>query len=116
MIDRILRRLGLVRISSLKEEDVNRILVDYLYGQPENFTGDLARDTETVFKRNPVVKEFLDWTVLQDIKRFYTAQEAEQPLIRGAISRTRYLRTLCVTPEKVQSESQKFNLKRYINN
>jgi hypothetical protein len=123
MLDKVFGWLGFVRASQvLTEKDVDKILVDYLINESPfakstgRFSEDSMREVSDLFKKNTVLKEFLDWTILQDVTRFYSASEAEHQLIRGAISRTRYFRTLCVTPEKSESKSQKLNLKRYITN
>lgn len=123
MLDKVFGWLGFVRASqALTEKDVNKVLVDFLINESPfskntgRFPDDSLREVKDLFKKNNVLKEFLDWTILQDVTRFYSASEAEHQLIRGAISRTRYFRTLCVTTEESESKSQKLNLKRYITN
>jgi hypothetical protein len=55
----------------------------------------MQKITSTLAKL-PEWKEYCDWNIVQDVKRFYTAQDAERPAIRGAVSRTRYMRNLGV--------------------
>lgn len=102
MLDKILGRLGLVRVAVLEEQS--------------QFASENLEDIKSLFQKNPIIREFFNWTIEQDIKRFYSAQDSEHPMIRGAVSRTRYFKSLCVTPEEEKSKSQKLDLKRYITN
>jgi hypothetical protein len=118
MFDKILRRLGLVRLSSLTEEDINAVLLSSIFDRwsREKFPKDAQDEVIDIFRKHPVLKEYFDWSIAQDVKRFYSATPQEQDMIRGAVSRTRYFRTLCVVPREEESKPQKLNLKRYVVN
>lgn len=53
-------------------------------------------------KRNPEFAEFLDWTISEDVKRAFNVTDEERPIVRGAVSRTRYLRSLCIPQDDVE--------------
>lgn len=73
-----------------------------------------ARDIEEMkdaLRNVPHLKEFLETTIADDKERFYVAQLLEQPMVRGAIGRTRYILSL-LEEEKVTSK--KLNTPRYL--
>jgi hypothetical protein len=118
MFDKILRRLGLVRLSALTEEDVNAALLSGIFDKwgKDRFPKDAQDEVIDILRKHPPLKDYFDWSIAQDIKRFYSATPQEQEMIRGAVSRTRYFRSLCVVPGEVESKPQKLNIKRYITN
>lgn len=123
MFHKILRRLGLVRALPTTNEDVvNTILVDYLFSVSpsgplqERFPEESMAEVRDIFTKHPVLKDFFDWTIMKDVHRFYSAHDSEHPMIRGAISRTRYFRTLCLPPGEKGSMASKLDIKRYIQN
>ena len=92
MIDKILRLIGLVRYSQIDNVLASESSVELI---DKRFDSVEFEEIKERLRKIPGLPEFLDWTISQDIKRFYHSQDSEHPMIRGAISRTRYIRSLC---------------------
>ena len=65
-----------------------------------------------LLRKNTIFAQFLDWTINEDIKRAFNVSDIERPLVRGAVSRTRYLRSLCIS-ENNAHEKLKKKISRY---
>jgi len=103
MLDKILAWFGLVRTNRMRDIPIN---FEENYKQ---FDGEKFSILKEKLRANPEFKEYLDWTIVQDIKRFFSAHPSEHQLIRGAITRTRYLRTLCV-----EEDGKRLPIQRYL--
>ena len=105
MFNKILKFFGLIRICNVDEYWLE-LTPDSDW--KEKF--DSSKYDELLRKMRGIheFKEYCDWTAIQDTKRFYNATTEEQPMIRGAVSRTRHFRSLCL-----EAAEKKMPIQRY---
>lgn len=104
-IREVLRRFGYIHKDSLQEEYLNSI--DYKLFESK-FDSTKLEDMRAKLRGNKEFIEYCDWTVVQDMKRYFNATPQEQPIIRGAEARTRHFRSLCADAQEL-----KLPIKRY---
>jgi len=103
-MDKILSILGLTRISTVRdlnkepftEDEFDSMYVEIAHKRAENFDKDKYDLMIDLLRKNPEFAQFLDWTIDQDVLRSFNVTDAERQVVRGAVSRTRYLRSLCL--------------------
>jgi len=105
MINKILRSFGLIRIS-----DIDKYYLDLYPGVAWKEKFDSVMYDEMLRKMHGIheFKEYCDWTAIQDTKRYYNATPEEHGMIRGAVSRTRHFRSLCL-----EAAERKLPIQRY---
>jgi hypothetical protein len=114
-MDRLLSLFGLVRmkdVRDLKKEPLTADELDILYvdvaeNRAEGFNNEKHAEMIDLLRKNQVFAEFLDWTITNDVKRAFNATEDERQVVRGAVSRTRYLRSLCLPEDALKDEYRK---------
>lgn len=105
MVNKLLQVFGLVRIS-----DIDKYFLQLSPGSNWKERFDSVKYDEMILKLRgiPEFKEYCDWTSIQDTKRFYNASMEEQPMIRGAVSRTRHFRSLCLEAAETKLPIQRY--------
>ena len=115
MLKKILELCGLVRISDIRdleknpytEDELDSMYIPIAYTRASGWSKDKYQVMLDLLKKNREFVQFLDWTIVEDVKRSFNATDIERPIIRGAVSRTRYLRSLCTGPEEVKAVMEK---------
>lgn len=105
MLNKILKSFGLVRISN-----VDKLFLELTPDSSFKEKFDSVKYDDMLIKMRGIqeFKEYCDWTAIQDTKRYYNATVDEQPMIRGAVSRTRHFRSLCL-----EAAENKLPIQRY---
>lgn len=120
MFDKILSFFGLVRSSSVRDlskepytdDELTSMYIDAAIKNSEGFDKSRFDNMVDTLRKNEDFAAFLDWTIHEDIKRSFNVQDSERPIVRGAVSRTRYLRALCMEEPKTLS-SMRTKISRY---
>ncbi len=115
MTNKILELFGLVRIKNVRDLEKNPYIateLDDMYietasRRARGWDKDKYQTMLDLLKKNKEFAQFLDWTVTEDVKRAYNVTDAERPMIRGAVSRTRYLRSLCISKDEAEDVMKK---------
>lgn len=120
MTNKILELLGLVRIKDVRDlekqpytdNELDVMNVDLAFSRAEGWDKDKYHTMLDLLKKNREFAQFLDWTFAEDVKRSFNVTDAERLTVRGAASRTRYLRSLCVDSTEAK-EGMKGRITRY---
>lgn len=105
VLTRILELFGLVKIKDVRDlvkqpytgDELDSMYIETAYKRAEGWDKDKYHTMLDLLKKNRELAQFLDWTISEDVKRSFNVTEAERPVVRGAVSRTRYLRSLCMS-------------------
>lgn len=120
MINNILKWVGLMKIKDVRDlsnepftdGELDSLCLDLAISRSNGWDRDKYEHMLELLKKNPEFAQFLDWTVHEDMKRAFNVTDEERPIIRGAVSRTRYLRSLCI-PEKDVQKVMRNKITRY---
>lgn len=110
-MEKLLSIFGLMKISNVRdlekepytETELDSMYVVIAHERAKGFDRDKFETMVDLLKKNPDFMDFLDWTIDADVQRAFNVTDDERPIVRGAVSRTRYLRTLCL--EKTDTRS-----------
>lgn len=115
MIEKLLNKLGYVKKPE-NEEEVLNLALDSI-GDFTDLKLDKKFEKEVFDNVAGIdgVKEYLRDTIAQDVKRYFKAStDSERDQVRGAYSRTLYLRSLIIDPAKIDKKGiAKLPGKRY---
>lgn len=110
MTNKILELLGLVKIKDIRDlkkqpytaDELDSMYVEVAFSRAEGWDKDKYQTMLDLLKKNREFAQFLDVMVTDDVKRAYSVPDAERLAVRGAVSRTRYLRSLCLNQDETK--------------